>query len=212
MHKGKFNYGEYIQHMMRGKFFTFEGIDGSGKTTISKMVYEELLKKYDAVWTKEPTDSWLGKAVERAVEEKRDAATIAFLFTADRREHIEEIKEWIEEGRVVICDRYADSTIAYQAVNMHGADDPVKWLKNIHAPFYLEPDLTFLFVLKPEIAIGRIKDRELSPFEKASFLEKVQENYIALADAEKRFVKLDATESKEKLKERCLKIIEGEMG
>jgi len=66
--------------------------------------------------------------------------------------------------------------------------------------------------LKPEIAIERIKDRELSPFEKASFLEKVQENYIKMADAEKRFIKLDATESKEKLKEKCLKIIEKEMG
>ena len=212
MHKGKFNYGEYIQHMMKGKFFTFEGIDGSGKTTISRMVYEELAKKYDAVWTKEPTDGWVGKAVERAVEEKKDAVTTAFLFAADRNEHVKEIKKWIDEGKIVICDRYADSTISYQAVNLSGVNSPIEWLKNIHTPFYLKPDLTFLFILKPEIAIERIKDRELSPFEKASFLEKVQENYIKLADAEKRFIKLDAIESKEKLKERCLKIIEEEIG
>lgn len=197
---------------MKGKFFTFEGIDGSGKTTISKMVYEELAKKYDVIWTKEPTDGWIGKAVERAVEEKKDAVTTALLFSADRNEHVKEIKKLIDEGKIVICDRYADSTISYQAVNLSGVDSPIEWLKRIHAPFYLKPDLTFLFILKPEIAIERIKDRELSPFEKASFLEKVQENYIKIADAEKRFIKLDATESKEKLKEKCLKIIEKEMG
>jgi len=212
MHKGKFNYGKYIHHMMIGKFFTFEGIDGSGKTTISRMVYEELAKKYDTVWTKEPTDNWIGKAVERAVEEKKDAATIAFLFAADRREHVKEIEKWMEEGKTVICDRYADSTIAYQAVNLSGVDSPIEWLKKIHAPFYIKPDLTFLFVLDPEIAIGRINDRRLSPFERIPFLKKVQENYIILADNENRFIKLDATESKEKLKEICLKIIEKEMG
>lgn len=138
--------------------------------------------------------------------------TTALLFSADRNEHVKEIKKLIDEGKIVICDRYADSTISYQAVNLSGVDSPIEWLKRIHAPFYLKPDLTFLFILKPEIAIERIKDRELSPFEKASFLEKVQENYIKIADAEKRFIKLDATESKEKLKEKCLKIIEKEMG
>ncbi len=198
--------------MMRGKFFTFEGIDGSGKTTISKMVYDDITKKRDAVWTKEPTYGWLGKAVERAVEEGMDAATVALLFAADRKEHLKDINNWLDEGKTVICDRYADSTIAYQAVNLSGTDEPIKWLKEIHSPFYVEPDITFLFVLDPSTAIKRIEGRELSPFEKISFLEKVQENYIRMADGNKRFIKLDATESKEKLKERCLKIMGREMG
>jgi len=197
---------------MRGRFFTFEGIDGSGKTTISRMVYEDIREKRDAVWTKEPTDGWLGKAVERAVEEGRDAATVALLFAADRKEHLKEIRRWLEEGKTVICDRYADSTVAYQAVNLAGVDEPVKWLEEIHLPFYVEPDITFLFVVDPSVAISRIEGRNLSPFEKISFLEKVQENYIRLAEGNKRFVKLDATESREKLKERCLKIMEREMG
>lgn len=197
---------------MRGRFFTFEGIDGSGKTTISRMVYGDIREKRDAVWTKEPTDGWLGKAVERAVEEGRDAATVALLFAADRKEHLKEIRRWLEEGKTVICDRYADSTVAYQAVNLAGVDEPVKWLEEIHLPFYIEPDITFLFVVDPSVAISRIEGRNLSPFEKISFLEKVQENYIRLAEGNKRFVKLDATESREKLKERCLKIMEREKG
>ncbi len=159
---------------MRGKFFTFEGIDGSGKTTISRMVYEDIRKKRDVVWTKEPTDKWLGKAVERAVNESKDAATVALLFAADRNEHAKDIKKWIYDEKIVICDRYADSTIAYQAVNLSGIDTSMEWLKEIHSLFYLEPDVTFLFTLDPSIAIKRIENRELSPFEKISFLDKVR--------------------------------------
>ncbi|MEA2055096.1 MAG: dTMP kinase [Candidatus Thermoplasmatota archaeon] len=198
--------------MMRGKFFTFEGIDGSGKTTISKMVYEEVRKKWHAVWTKEPTDKWTGKAVVRAINEKKDDVTIALLFTADRNEHVKKIKKWMDEGKVVICDRYADSTIAYQSVNLSSIDTPMEWLKKMLSPFYIKPDITFLFILDPSVAIKRIGDRKLSPFEKISFLDKVQKNYIEIAENEDRFIKLDATESKEKLKEKCLKIVEKEMG
>lgn len=196
---------------MRGKFFTFEGIDGSGKTTISKMVYEELRKKWDVVLTKEPTDSWLGKSVEKAIEEKKDAITISLLFMADRNEHLKDIHKWIEEGKVVLCDRYMDSTFAYQSAHLDDVmDNPLRWLKGVHAPFFIKPDKTFLFVIEPSKAISRIK-RKKTFFENESFLEKVQEYYLVLSK-EKRFVKLDATKSKEELKEKCIKRIKEEMG
>ena len=196
---------------MRGKFFTFEGIDGSGKTTISKMVYEELRKKWDVVLTKEPTDSWLGKSVEKAIEEKKDAITISLLFMADRNEHLKDIHKWIEEGKVVLCDRYMDSTFAYQSAHLDDVmDNPLRWLKGVHAPFLIKPDKTFLFVIEPSKAISRIK-RKKTFFENESFLEKVQEYYLVLSK-EKRFVKLDATKSKEELKEKCIKKIKEEMG
>jgi len=196
---------------MRGKFFTFEGIDGSGKTTISKMVYEELRKKWDVVLTKEPTDSWLGKSVEKAIEEKKDAITISLLFMADRNEHLKDIHKWIEEGKVVLCDRYMDSTFAYQSAHLDDVmDNPLRWLKGVHAPFLIKPDKTFLFVIEPSKAISRIK-RKKTFFENESFLEKVQEYYLVLSK-EKRFVKLDATKSKEELKEKCIKRIKEEMG
>ncbi|RLF44774.1 MAG: dTMP kinase [Thermoplasmata archaeon] len=207
----KFNYSCPISSIMRGKFFTFEGIDGSGKTTISKMVYEELKKKWDVVLTKEPTDSWLGKSVERAVEEGKDAITISLLFMADRKEHVKEIHEWIGEGNIVLCDRYMDSTFAYQSAHLcHIMDNPLEWLERVHAPFFLKPDKTFLFLIEPSIAISRIK-RKKSFFENITFLKKVQEYYILLSK-EERFIKLDATESKEKLKEKCIEKIEKEMG
>ncbi len=196
---------------MRGKFFTFEGIDGSGKTTISKMVYEELRKKWDVVLTKEPTDSWLGKSVEKAIEEKKDAITISLLFMADRNEHLKDIHKWIEEGKVVLCDRYMDSTFAYQSAHLDDVmDNSLRWLKGVHAPFLIKPDKTFLFVIEPSKAISRIK-RKKTFFENESFLEKVQEYYLVLSK-EKRFVKLDATKSKEELKEKCIKRIKEEMG
>ena len=197
---------------MRGKFFTFEGIDGSGKTTISKMVYEELRKKWDVVLTKEPTDSWLGKSVEKAIEEKKDAITISLLFMADRNEHLKDIHKWIEEGKVVLCDRYMDSTFAYQSAHLDDVmDNPLRWLKGVHAPFFIKPDKTFLFIIEPSKAISRIKERKKTFFENESFLEKVQEYYLVLSK-EKRFVKLDATKSKEELKEKCIKRIKEEMG
>ncbi len=197
---------------MKGKFFTFEGIDGSGKTTISKMVYEELRKKWDVVLTKEPTESWLGKSVEHAVEQKKDAITISLLFVADRNEHIKKICEWVKEGKIVLCDRYADSTFAYQSAHLaHKLNNPLEWLKKIHAPFFFKPNKTFLFLLDPTIAISRIGKRKKTFFENTSFLEKVQDCYLLLSK-ERRFIKLDATESKEKLKEKCIEKIEKEMG
>ena len=81
---------------MKGKLITFEGIDGSGKTTIAKILHSKIEK---SIFTTEPTDSWLGKSVKKALEEKRDAITIAFLFLADRNEHIKEIKKWLNEGK-----------------------------------------------------------------------------------------------------------------
>ncbi|KAA0004028.1 MAG: dTMP kinase [Thermoplasmata archaeon] len=197
---------------MRGKFFTFEGIDGSGKTTISKMVYEELREKWDVILTKEPTNSWLGKSVEKAIEERKDAITISLLFMADRNEHVKKIREWVEEGKIVLCDRYMDSTFAYQSAHLcHTMDDPLEWLKKVHTPFSLKPDKTFLFLIEPSIAISRIKKRKKSFFENVSFLKKVQEYYLLLS-RENRFITLDATESKEELKDRCIKKIEEEMG
>ena len=197
---------------MKGKFFTFEGIDGSGKTTISKMVYGKLRKKWDVVLTNEPTESWLGRSIEQAVEQKKDAITISLLFMADRKEHIKKMREWIEEGKIVLCDRYADSTFAYQSAHLaQKIDNPLKWLKKIHAPFFFKPDKTFLFLLDPTIAISRIGKRKKTFFENTSFLEKVQDYYLLLSK-EKRFIKLDATESKENLKEMCIEKIEKEIG
>lgn len=197
---------------MTGRFFTFEGIDGSGKTTVSRLVYEALRQKYDVQWTKEPTDEWTGAAVKRAVDEEMDAVTISLLFTADRSQHIREMRRWLRQGTTVLCDRYVHSTIAYQSVHVaEYTRNPFDWIRSLHRPFYLPPSLTFLFVLDVDTALHRIQNRHHSPFEQRDFLEKVQNNYLKLAQ-EEPFEVLDATESKDTLAEKCVKKIREEMG
>lgn len=189
---------------MKGKFITFEGIDGSGKTTIAKLLYEKLGNK--AVLTAEPTKSWIGEAVNKAIEERKDAKTIALLFIADRIEHIIKIKKWLDEGKIVLCDRYIDSTFAYQKEHLK-MEEAEKWLNEIHKPFLLKPDLTFLFVINPKRAIERIKDRKLIMYEDVHFLERVQENYLEIAKKEERFIIINAEKGKEEILEECWQVL-----
>ena len=189
---------------MKGKFITFEGIDGSGKTTIANLLYERLKKEHEVVLTSEPTKSWLGKAVRKAISENRDAVTIALLFVADRNEHVKEIKKWLREGKIIICDRYIDSTFAYQKEHLKGIiEKPVQWLKNLHTNFLI-PHLTFLFKIDVEKALKRKNKRTI--YESKEFLERVQKNYIEMAE-EKRFVIINADRKKEDILEECLSII-----
>ena len=179
---------------MTGKFITFEGIDGSGKTTISQRVYSRLKEKNrDIILTHEPTDTWRGTMVTKAIEEKCDPVTIALAFMADRNEHVHQIRKWLKKDKSVMCDRYMDSTFAYQAAQLSSSlKNPLQWLQAVHQPFYLKPDITLLFDIEPKDALKRIK-RERSTFEKKNFLERVQKNYLLLAKDKKRFIVLDAT-------------------
>ena len=190
---------------MTGHFITFEGIDGSGKTTISQEVYIRLQKKNrDIILTREPTDTRRGEMITKAIEENCHPLTIALTFMADRNEHVIQIRKWLEKKSVVLCDRYMDSTFAYQTVQLSPyMKNPLGWLQTIHHLFYLEPDITFLFIIEPQKALQRIK-RKRSTFEKKDFLERVQKNYVALAKNDKRFIILDASLSIEELTKKCI--------
>ncbi len=191
------------------QFITFEGIDGSGKSTVSKKVYEKLKKEgYNVVWTYEPTNTWLGRQVKKSIEKENDPFVTAFTFTADRIMHGKQINKWIKENKIVLCDRYAESTYAYQAVQMQGMiDEPIKWLKELAEDKIPIPDRTFLFDLKPETALSRINHREeLIPFEKKEFLKKVRKNYLELCTG-KRFLKVDASKKIKTLVDICYKDI-----
>ena len=195
------------------RFVTFEGIDGSGKSTISKGVYEKLKKEgYDVILTFEPTDTELGRIVKKCIEENYDPVVTTFAFIADRIQHVREIKKWVKDNKIVLCDRYADSTYAYQAVQLEDIiENPIKWLKELHDRFIIKPELTFLCVLDVDKALGRIKNREkLVSFERKEFLEKVQKNYLRLASLEReRFVMIDASKSVNKIVDECIvKILE----
>ena len=194
--------------IMKGKFITLEGIDGAGKSTVSRALYKTLQsKRKDVILTQEPTRTWRGRMVTRAVEEGCHPVTLALAFMADRSEHVLQIKKWLDEGNLVLCDRYVDSTLAYQVPQLRDyIKNPLQWLLRVHEPFYLRPDITFLFVIEPTLAMDRIT-RKLTAFENIPFLEKVQGEYVSLAKENKRYVILDATKSVTDLVRECLDAI-----
>ena len=188
------------------QFFTFEGIDGSGKSTISKLVYKQLKSKgYDVVLTYEPTDTWIGKRVQKCIETNSDPFVTSFTFLADRIEHGKQIRKWLDGGKIVLCDRYAESTYAYQGAQLQDTmKNPIKWLKELSDGRVPNPDRTFVFVIDPKESLDRIQKRsKLIPFERLSFLEKVHKNYLKLAVG-KRFKKLDATKKIDELVKICI--------
>jgi dTMP kinase len=180
------------------KFITFEGIDGSGKSTLARAIYKELKKRGVKVkLTVEPTNSWLGISIKGGFNSKTDALTETLLFLADRSLHAVQIKKWMENGNIVLCDRYHDSTVAYQGVTLEkefsgSGIDVVKWLLKFERHFP-RPDITFLLSIEPEKALSRLTNREeKTKFEKTKFLQKVQKIYLEIAERNKRIVVLNA--------------------
>ncbi len=198
---------------MHAKLITFEGIDGSGKTTVCKKVYRELRKKIRIVFVTEPTKTKLGEMVRDTMNKNVSPFTHALLFMADHANLVEKIRKYLENGTNVICDRYNDSSYAYQAAELkkvlskHNIDS-LDYLMNIQEPFTIKPDLTLLFVIKPETAMKRISFRKKTKFEKAGFLGDVQNVYLKLAAKEKRYKKIDANRSVDEIVNECIRKIE----
>ncbi len=188
---------------MKGKFIVLEGVDGCGKTTHAKLLAQWLTANgHSVLHTKEPSRGPIGLLLRDYLKKETTLPLIdALLFTADRAEHLEkEIKPALEQGKIVICERYFYSTIAYQVAQ--GLDK--KWLKELNA-FAMRPDLTLLLDLDPEISVKRTSTKE--KFETLEFLKKVRQNYLALAKEEK-FSIIDAAKTKTEMKEEMLKIVQ----
>jgi len=189
-------------------FVVIEGIDGCGKSSVTKEVVRRLGKR--AVLTREPTDTWLGKAVREGEGKKISPYTDALLFMADRAQHTEQIASWMTKGKLVISDRYYHSTVAYQAANLAKLfpGDAFKWLLEANRRISIHPDLTVLLVIPPELGLERIKGRaKYSRFEKLGFLKEVHRNYLRLARLDKSIVKIDAERSLEDVVEDVLRLI-----
>ncbi|WP_418281081.1 dTMP kinase [Halorubrum sp. DTA98] len=174
---------------------TLEGIDGSGKTT----VWEALHDAYpDATFTREPTDSWYGDAVQRSIDDD-DADPLAelFLYTADHANHLSgTVRPALEDGKLVVSDRYSDSRFAYQAATLAESDvdlaRPLEYIRGIHSAFSRPPDATIYLDLDARTAAER--SGRTNKFEQDGYLASVQANYERLIDAEPgRFVRVDAT-------------------
>lgn len=181
--------------MLRGRFIVFEGVDGSGKSTVARLAYERLLAEgKDCVLTAEPSESWLGEAVRKANRSGTDDLAEALLFLADRAEHSKEMREMVAQGKWVLCDRYYASTLAYQTALLKGRlPDPMAWLLNINLPIIERPDVTFFFAIRPEVSLERLNGRAgLTKFEKLDFLREVDENYRKVEKMDDTFFHIDA--------------------
>lgn len=191
-------------------FVTFEGIDGSGKTTVSRLVAEILRKRGETVFlTGEPTKTWLGDVVRRAIDDDVGPVAESFLFLADRAVHIREIEAHLAKGEIVVCDRYADSTFAYQSARLAGVlRDPIRRLQRTSSGWLLLPDLTILLRVPPDLGMKRIEGRpNRVRFEDLSLLLRVAANYDRLARS-RRFVVLDGTRSADVVAEAAVAVME----
>ncbi|HDI73374.1 MAG TPA: dTMP kinase [Candidatus Altiarchaeales archaeon] len=166
-------------------FIVIEGIDGCGKSTQARLLFEWLMENgHDVLLTAEPTRNRIGIFIREILSgsEKADPKTLALLFTADRYEHLEnEVGPALSDGKIVISERYFHSTIAYQSAQGVSRE----WLNDLNY-FVLKPGLTILLDVKPEIAIKRIKRTETNEiFENRDFLEKVHKEYLRFDDVKR---------------------------
>lgn len=188
----------------RGKFIVFEGIDGSGKSTISKLLFEKLNKEMGKVYhTFEPTDSPIGSVIRNILNRRivSDDKTIAALFLADRLDHIQNkqtgILQFLEQGTHVICDRYYYSSYAYHVPPL--AMDWVIDANKICAEI-LRPDVVFFLDIPVNVSMERLnKSRAFKDiFETKEKISRVRANYmeaIAKEGEKDNVIIIDATRS-----------------
>lgn len=201
---------------MRGLFVTFEGIDGCGKTTQVEGV-DRLLRSrgVEALKTAEPGGSPLGRRLRRILlEEEVELCPESelLLFLADRAEHVRRvIRPALEGGRVVLCDRYYHSTLAYQG---GGLGLPIERIRSANeiATGGLEPDLVVLLDIEPEAALRRARRQDRMLRRGLPFLERVRSAYLEMAKGDERFLVLDGERGAKELSEEIAERISALMG
>jgi dTMP kinase len=204
---------------LRGKFITFEGIDGSGKSTQARLLTGELrLRGYNVLPTMEPGGTPLGRRLREAfLETEETVAPLAelLLFAADRAQHVEFlVKPALAEGKIVVSDRFADATVAYQGAGRGFSEQIVSQIVSL-ATGGLKPDLTLFFDLPIEKAVLRAKSRNddetvrnRMDSETTDFYQRVRDAYLKIAENEqKRFRVVDANGSVEEIRARVMEIV-----
>ncbi len=200
--------------MQKGLFITFEGSDGCGKTTQINLLNEYLRAKCrPTLLTREPGSGGLGIKIREILlnfEGEIAPNCESFLFLADRAQHVEyTIKPALKEGKIVLCDRHTDSTLAYQGYGREGDIERIKLLNEI-AVNGLKPDLTLVFDIPAETSLKRVghdKDRmEASGLE---FFDRVRNGYLEIARLEPERVRvIDASDSIENIHKKVVEIVE----
>ena len=200
--------------MKKGLFITFEGADGCGKSTQMELLKKYLLNKnYQVLETREPGGKGLGEKIREILlnyDGKVANRCESFLFLADRAQNIDVIvKPAIEQGKIVLCDRHTDSSVAYQGYGRGLDIEEINKLNSL-ATGGLKPDLTYVFDVDIETSMKRVgteKDRMESAGKE--FFNKVRHGYLELAKQEPERIKvIDAKDNIETVFKNVVKIIE----
>jgi len=195
--------------MTKGLFITFEGPEGSGKTTVSQQVAAYLTEKgYEIVSTREPGGIDIAEQIRRVILDTNNTAmderTEALLYAAARRQHlVEKVIPALKQGKIVLCDRFLHSSLAYQGYARGiGAQEVLKI--NEFAIDGQMPDVTLYFDIRPEVGLERIsenKEREVNRLDQEAleFHEKVRKGYLTLLDQDEKMIRIDAEKSVEEV-------------
>lgn len=192
---------------MAGRFITFEGPDGAGKTSVLQAVLPQLEQALDrsVVLTREPGGALISEKIRDLILDpentEMDARTEALLYAASRRQHlVEKILPALADDQIVVCDRFVDSSVAYQGAG-RGIGEVAVLAMNQFATAGLEPGLTIYLDVPASVGIARIKTHRKSTQydrldqERLDFHERVRAAYLRLAEANpQRFVTIDATQ------------------
>lgn len=205
--------------MKKGLFIVFEGGEGTGKTTAIESIYDWILEKgLKCIKTREPGGIKISEEIRQVILNKdninMDGRTETLLYAAARRQHlVEKVIPALDEGYVVLCDRFIDSSLAYQGFARGLGIDEVMSINKFAIGEYM-PDLSILFDLEPKIGLERIcksEEREINrlDLEKIDFHEKVRQGYnIIYKENMNRIIKIDAEQSKECILKEIKRILE----
>ena len=209
--------------MEKGLFIVFEGGEGSGKSTILNKIYDWMIEeKIDCLKTREPGGINISEQIRSVILDSNNTAmdgkTEALLYAAARRQHlVEKVIPALKEGKVVLCDRFIDSSLAYQGYARGLGIEEIYSINKFAIGEYM-PNVSILFDLEPEIGLSRInkdKDREINrlDLEKIDFHNKVREGYHKVLEKNSdRMVEIDASKSIDDVFEEVKNIIIGYIG
>lgn len=203
-------------------FITFEGPDGSGKSTVIKAVYEKLLKdNFDVLLTREPGGTPIAEKIRDIILDNSntalDARTEALLYAASRRQHlVEKIWPALKERKIVLCDRFIDSSLAYQGGGRNLGVESVLNI-NLFATENTYPDISLFFDVSPEIGLSRVnsdKKRVADRLdnENENFHDKVYETFKKIvANNKNRFIVIDASKPLDEVIENTYQILKNKL-
>ncbi len=201
---------------MKGRFITFEGGDGAGKSSLIISLHAALIKRgHEVIQTRAPGGTEPGKVIRELILHPHEPVVPQaelFLYLADRAQHVEKvIKPALEEGKVVLCDRYNDSTIAYQGGARGFGVERVQELCEL-ATSNLIPDLTLYLDLDPQVGLERVRNangsKDQIEAEDLAFHEQIRDTFHRIAkENASRFQIVDASAPREEVFEEALRLI-----